>query len=427
MTQTMPAAEAAIIKLMMVNAEARATALAEISAEDFAAPACKAAYEAIKQIAEAGMPVHPASVSATMAMAGQPETVYGVSFGTAQADAELTDDYIRIIKEASRAEKIRKIGREIAAANAANADATAANALGMLNTLLIEGAAKSRTIAEATDDALARLNEIRANPNASGMPTGYGDIDQLTHGMQPGEVTLIAARPSMGKTALALNIAAYSIAHGKRVAVASLEMTDVALVTRMLSMTAGADSSAMLAGTSSAEDIAAINKAAGRLKRSGLHIISDATVTTVSGITAACQRIKAAGGLDLVIIDYLQLMAADGRHDGRQNEVAAISRAVHQMARALQAPVILLSQLSRAVEGREDKHPMLSDLRDSGAIEQDADVVLFLYRDDYYHTDSDRKGIAEVIIAKNRNGATGRVALAWRPEVQTFSATTYRL
>lgn len=256
----------------------------------------------------------------------------------------------------------------------------------------------------------------------TGLETGFRDLDYKTAGLQQSDLILIAARPAMGKTAFVLNLAEYVALHStSTIAMFSLEMSKEQLVKRLLSMNAHVDSQKIRTGNLEDEDWDRLVGSVRRIGNSHL-VIDDTPGITASELRTKCRKLKLEQGLDLVIIDYLQLMSGSGRRrsENRQQEISEISRSLKLMARELSVPVIALSQLSRAVEQRPDKKPMLSDLRESGAIEQDADVVMFLYRDEYYNPDSEEKGVAEVIIAKQRSGPTGTVKLAWRANLTKF-------
>ena len=255
----------------------------------------------------------------------------------------------------------------------------------------------------------------------TGIPTGFIDLDYKTAGLQPSDFILLAARPSMGKTALALNIAQHvAFRANECVAIFSLEMSKEQLVNRLFSLESHVDAQHIRTGQLSDTEWQDLIAGAGTIGKSEL-IIDDTPGISLAEMRSKCRKYKLEHDLKLIIIDYLQLMSGSGKSDSRQQEVSDISRGLKSLARELNVPIISLSQLSRAVESRPDKRPMLSDLRESGAIEQDADVVMFIYRDDYYNHDSDKKGIAEVIIAKQRNGPIGTVDLAWMPEYTRFA------
>lgn len=274
--------------------------------------------------------------------------------------------------------------------------------------------------------ALRTLEEISAaskrEGHITGLETGFRDLDYKTAGLQKSDLILVAARPAMGKTAFVLNIIEYISLHTpSTIAMFSLEMSKEQLVKRILSMNSKVDSQHIRTGDLEDEEWGRLVDSVRRIAGTNL-VIDDTSGITASELRTKCRKLKLTKGLDLVIIDYLQLMSGGGqrRGDSRQQEISDISRSLKVMARELNVPVIALSQLSRAVEQRPDKRPMLSDLRESGAIEQDADMVMFLYRDDYYHEDSEEKNVAEVIIAKQRSGPTGKIKLAWRPNLTKF-------
>ena len=276
------------------------------------------------------------------------------------------------------------------------------------------------------DIVLKALDKIemasRNKGSVTGLATGFIDLDYKTSGFQPSDLILVAARPSMGKTAFVLNIAEYmAFRNNATVAIFSLEMSKEQLVNRLFSLESRVDAQLLRNGNLSDTDWAnLIEGAAGIIGRSNL-IIDDTPGISVSELRSKCRKYKLEHNLDIVMIDYLQLMQGGKKSESRQQEISDISRSLKEIARELQVPVVALSQLSRAVEQRPDHRPILSDLRESGAIEQDADVVMFLYREDYYNKDTERKDVAEVIIAKQRNGPIGTVELAWLPQYTKFA------
>lgn len=254
----------------------------------------------------------------------------------------------------------------------------------------------------------------------TGISTGFTDLDYSTAGFQPSDLILIAARPSMGKTAFALNIALNSaLKDGKCVALFSLEMSKEQLVNRLFAMESMVSSQNIRTGNLSDKEWEKLIEGATAVGNSRI-IIDDTGSISISELRSKCRKFKLEHGLDMIMIDYLQLMTGNGKTDSRQQEISDISRSLKSLARELNVPVVALSQLSRKVEERPEHRPMLSDLRESGAIEQDADVVMFIYRDDYYNKDTDRKGVAEIIIAKQRNGPIGTIELAWLPDFTQF-------
>lgn len=277
-------------------------------------------------------------------------------------------------------------------------------------------------IRQVVINALERIEaSAKTKGNVTGLSTGFLDLDYKTAGMQPSDFILVAARPSMGKTAFVLNIAEHmAFKDNKCVAIFSLEMSKEQLVNRLFSLESRVDAQQLRTGDLKDSDWEKLIESANVIGKSKL-IIDDTPSISISEMRSKCRKFKLEHGLDIVIIDYLQLMSGSGRSDSRQQEISDISRSLKAMARELNVPVIALSQLSRAVEQRPDHRPMLSDLRESGAIEQDADVVMFIYRDDYYNKDSENKNIAEIIIAKQRNGPIGTVNLVWLPMYTKFA------
>ena len=276
------------------------------------------------------------------------------------------------------------------------------------------------------DVVLSVINKIEAaakhKGTVTGISTGFYDLDYKTSGFQPSDLILVAARPSMGKTAFVLNLAQHiAVKNNVTTAIFSLEMSKDQLINRVLSMESKVDSQAMRTGNLAAADWEKLIESAGVISNSPL-IIDDTPGISITELRSKCRKFKLENNLGLVIIDYLQLMTGGGKHsESRQQEISDISRSLKALAREINAPVIALSQLSRACETRPDHRPMLSDLRESGAIEQDADVVMFIYRDDYYNKDTDKKNISKIIIAKQRNGPIGTVELVWLPNYTKFA------
>ncbi|MFI3213830.1 MAG: replicative DNA helicase [Eubacteriales bacterium] len=277
-------------------------------------------------------------------------------------------------------------------------------------------------IRQIVANALDRIEAASKNRgNVTGIATGFLDLDFKTSGMQPADLVLIAARPSMGKTAFVLNIAqnvAFKL--NETVAIFSLEMSKEQLVNRMFSLESKVDAQHLRNGNLDDMEWEKLIESAGVIGDSNL-IIDDTPGISISELRSKCRKYSLEHDLKMIIIDYLQLMSGSGKSESRQQEISEISRSLKGLARELKVPVLALSQLSRAVEQRPDHRPMMSDLRESGAIEQDADVVMFIYRDDYYHKDSEKKGIAEIIIGKQRNGPIGTVDLVWLPEYTKFA------
>lgn len=284
---------------------------------------------------------------------------------------------------------------------------------------------ETKDIVPINDVVLNVLDKIEAasknSDTVTGIPTGFVDLDYKTSGLQPSDLVLVAARPSMGKTAFVLNIV-QNITIKKKIScmVFSLEMSAEQLVNRLLSMESNVDSQKLRTGNLNDNDWNSLIEGAVSVGSSTLAI-DDTPGISINELRSKCRKMKLEKGLDIIIIDYLQLMTGSGKANiSRQQEISDISRSLKALAREMRAPVIALSQLSRACETRPDHRPMLSDLRESGAIEQDADVVMFLYRDDYYNKDTEHPNEAEVIIAKQRNGAIGTINLVWKPDITKF-------
>ncbi len=281
-----------------------------------------------------------------------------------------------------------------------------------------------RDIILSVVDSIERAS--RNKGKVTGLATGFTDLDHKTLGFQKSDLIIIAARPSMGKTAFALNVAQYVVGRlNEAVAIFSLEMSKELLAQRLLAMESRLDSHALRSGELRDDEWDQLIEGASVIGNSKL-IIDDTPAISVSALMSKARRYKLEKDIKLVMIDYLQLMTSGGRSESRQNEISEISRGLKALARDLEVPVVALSQLARTVEKRDDKRPMLSDLRESGAIEQDADVVMFLYRDEYYNPDTEDKNMAELIIGKQRNGPTGKIFLTWLPQYTKFQNMEYR-
>lgn len=279
-------------------------------------------------------------------------------------------------------------------------------------------------IKDVVMNALGKIEAAsKTSGSVTGVPTGFLDLDYKLAGLQPSDLILVAARPSMGKTAFVLNIAQYvAFKANKAVAIFSLEMSKEQLVNRLFALEGQVDAQALRTGNLKDEEWEKLIESAGVIGKSKM-IIDDTASISISELRSKCRKYKLEHGLDLIIIDYLQLMTGrvGGKSESRQQEISEISRSLKALARELNVPVVALSQLNRGVELRTDKRPMLADLRESGAIEQDADVVMFIYRDDYYNKDTELKNVAEIIIAKQRNGSLGTVELTWLPQYTKFA------
>ncbi len=282
-------------------------------------------------------------------------------------------------------------------------------------------------IADAVVRTVTSIQEAsRSKGNVTGIRTGFTDLDYITSGLQRSDLILVAARPAMGKTAFALSMAEYIAVKSKvPTAVFSLEMSDVQLVKRMMAMDASIDLHAINTGDLTGAEWESLIESVQNIAEAKLFLIDNLSGLTINDICSKCRKLKLEHDLSLVIIDYLQLIDAGKRTESRQQEIASISRTLKSLARELNIPIVALSQLNRGVELREDKRPKLADLRESGAIEQDADIVMFLYRDEVYNPSEDNKGKAELIIGKHRNGSTGTVDLAWLAQYTRYANAQY--
>ena len=345
--------------------------------------------------------------------------------------------YAEIVRERSVMRQLAAVGTEIAR-NAYNPQGREAAQL------LDEAENKVFQIAESTakskqgfmnmpdllSEVIARIDMLYARDNpdgVTGVATGFIDLDKKTSGLQPGDLIIVAGRPSMGKTAFSINIAEHVAVEGKLpVAVFSMEMGGALLVMRMLGSVGRLDQSMLKTGMLKDEHWGKLNEAVAKLSDAPMFIDETPGLTSLELRARARRLARQFGGkLGLIVIDYLQLMSGSGRSDNRASELGEISRSLKGLAKDLQVPIIALSQLSRTVEQRTDKRPMMSDLRESGAIEQDADLIMFMYRDEYYNAESQFKGMAECIIGKNRNGPTGKVILTWMGQFTKFDNAAY--
>lgn len=423
-------AERSVIGSMILDSEAVVVASEIVTKEDFYGKQYGILFEAMVELYNDGKPIDLITLQDKLKEKDVPPELTGLEFIQELISSVPTSAnvkyYAGIVKDKSTLRRLIKVNEEIEStcylASQPVADIMDITEKKIFNLLQTKPGGEFVPIKEVVIDALEKIEiSSRSQGNVTGLATGFTDLDSRTAGFHPSELILIAARPAMGKTAFELNIAQY-MAFRKNVTVAifSLEMSKEQLVNRLFSLESHIDSQKIRTGNLEDGDWESLIESAGIIGKSNL-IIDDTPGITISELRSKCRKFKLEHNLGIIIIDYLQLMSGGGRTESRQQEVSEISRSLKALARELEVPVVALSQLSRAVEAREDKRPMLSDLRESGAIEQDADVVMFLYRDEYYHKDSDRKGIAEVIIAKQRSGSTGTVELVWLPQYTKFA------
>lgn len=423
-------AEQSVLGSMLLDKESVAAATDFLRGEDFYAQSHKEIFEAIIEVFDQNEPVDLVTVVEQLRQRGTLEAVGGVGYvndlSMAVPSTANIRYYVGIVEEKSI------LRRLIAACNDVIRESyEAREEIEMIvdhaEKKIFEITQRNTTsdfepIKTVLLDTYSRIEELSKNKGQIiGVPTGFHDFDQKTSGLHPSDFVLVAARPSMGKTSFVLNIAQYAALHGKAsVAIFSLEMSKDQLVQRMLSSESNVELQKIRTGELNEGEWIKLVEAAGPLSQAPIYI-DDTPGITVMEMRSKCRRLKIEKGLDLIIIDYLQLMSGRGRVESRQQEISEISRSLKGLAREMGVPVIALSQLSRAPEARSDHRPMLSDLRDSGAIEQDADVVTFLYRDEYYNPDTEKRNIAELIIAKQRNGPTGTVELVWLGQFTKFA------
>ena len=430
---TMPndiVAEQSVIGAMIMDANAITVAADILTGDEFYDRNYGTIYETMIEMRNTGEPVDPVTLQAKLKEKDVPPEVSNLEFLIDMRDDALTPvntkHYANIVHEKAVLRKMIRINQEISNACFAGKDNMEA-ILEDAEKRVFQLAQQRNTgecvpIRQVVNNAMDKIDKAsKLKGYVTGIATGFIDLDYRTAGMQPSDLVLIAARPSMGKTAFALNIAQnVAFRQNKCVAIFSLEMSKEQLVNRMFSLESNVDAQKLRTGQLSDNEWERLIDSAAEIGKSKL-IIDDTPSITVAELRSKCRKFKMDQGLSMIIIDYLQLMSGSGKNESHQLEIAEISRSLKAVARELNVPVLALSQLSRGVEGRPDHRPMLSDLRDSGAIEQDADVVMFIYRDDYYHPDTEKKGISEIIVAKQRNGPIGTVELVWLPEYTKFA------
>ncbi|WP_111644841.1 replicative DNA helicase [Paranoxybacillus vitaminiphilus] len=423
-------AEQAVLGAIFLDSAALTLASEVLVPEDFYRASHQKIFHAMLKVADKGEPVDLVTVTAELADAKMLEEVGGVSYLSELANSVPTaanvEYYARIVEEKSILRRLIRTATSIAQEGYTREDE--------VNDLLNEAEKKIMEVSQRkntggfqnikdilvqTYDNIEMLHNRKGE--VTGIPTGFIELDRMTAGFQRSDLIIVAARPSVGKTAFALNIAQnVATKTNENVAIFSLEMSAQQLVMRMLCAEGNINAQNLRTGKLTPEDWGKLTMAMGSLSNAGIYI-DDTPGIRVSEIRAKCRRLKQESGLGMVLIDYLQLIQGSGRNrENRQQEVSEISRSLKALARELEVPVIALSQLSRSVEQRQDKRPMMSDIRESGSIEQDADIVAFLYRDDYYDKDSENKNIIEIIIAKQRNGPVGTVQLAFIKEYNKF-------
>lgn len=423
-------AEQAVLGAILLEGDALITVMERIAAADFYKAAHQRIFEAMVEVSEEQEPVDLVTVTARLQDKKQIEEVGGVSYLSQLANAVPTaanvDYYAQIVEEKSLLRRLIRTATQIVSDGYASTD-DIGDMLSDAEHRILEIANRRSDsgfvpIRDVLMDVFERVEFLHQNKGGiTGIPSGFEELDKMTSGFQKNDLIIVAARPSVGKTAFALNVAQNVGVRAKEtVAIFSLEMSAAQLVQRIICAEANVDAGRMRTGFLEESDWHKMTMAISALSTAEIYI-DDSPMLTVADIRAKCRRLKKEKGLGLVIIDYLQLIQGRGKaSENRQQEVSEISRSLKAIARELEVPVIALSQLSRGVEQRQDKRPMMSDLRDSGSIEQDADIVAFLYRDDYYDKESEKQNIIEIIIAKQRNGPVGTVELVFLKNYNKF-------
>ena len=428
-------AEQSVIGSMLMDREAVIAASEIIIGSDFYQHQYGVMFDAMVELFNEGKPVDLVTLQDRLKEKDVPPEVSSLDFVrdivTMVPTSANVKSYAQIVHEKAVLRKLIRTTEEIAntcyAGKDPLEDILADTEKQIFNLLQSRSPQDFVPIKQVAINVLEKIEEAyKTQGTVTGVPTGFIDLDYKLSGFQPSDLVLIAARPSMGKTAFVLNVVDHvAVRKGLPCMVFSLEMSKEQLVNRMLSMESNVDAQKLRTGSLTDSDWDAVVEGVGIIGNAKL-VIDDTPGISISELRSKCRKMKLEHGLSIVIIDYLQLMSGSGKggNDNRQQEISEISRSLKALARELHAPVVALSQLSRACETRTDHRPMLSDLRESGAIEQDADVVMFLYRDDYYNKDTEHPNEAEVIIAKQRNGPIGTVTLIWKPEYTKFVNAT---
>ena len=422
-------AEQSVIGSMIMDKDAIVVASEILTADDFYIRQYGVLFEAMVELYQEGKPSDLVTILAKLKEKDVSPEVCGMEFIRDVTDAVPTSANIKyyadIVAEKSLARKLIKITEGIA--NTCYLDKEPMNMVleetekQVFNIIQKRGGGDYEDIRQVVLRTLRNIElAAKSQGRITGIATGFRDLDYKMAGLQRSDLVLIAARPSMGKTAFVLNLAEYIALHSHvTTAIFSLEMSKEQLINRMLAMNSRVDSQNIRTGDLKDSEWADLMESARNIGESNL-VIDDTPGISISELRSKCRKLKLEKDLGIVIIDYLQLMSGSGKSESRQQEISEISRSLKALAREINCPVVALSQLSRAVEQRPDKRPMLSDLRESGAIEQDADVVMFIYRDEYYNKDTEEPGITEIIIGKQRNGPTGTVKLKWMGQIQKF-------
>ena len=426
-----PDAEISVLGAMLLSSDAAAKAMETLRAEDFYQDAHQLIFSAILDLFNQARPVDVVTTSEQLRQNGHLEQIGGLAYLMEVANLVPTaahlEHYAQVVRATSMLRQIIAVATDLITV-AYRADKGPQDILDQAQAALFQLAQRGHQdvarLQEVLIETFTRLEELySSHGKLVGLPTGFTDLDRMTAGLQASDLVVVAARPSMGKTMLCLNLARHVALHEKvPVVIFSLEMSREQLALRLLSAESEIEGHRLRTGELDGEAWSKLSLALGRLGESPIYIDDTPGISTLE-LRAKARRMKAQHDIGLVIVDYMQLMQGR-RSENRQQEISDISRSLKALARELKVPVVTLSQLSRAVESRTDKRPMLSDLRESGAIEQDADVVAFLYREDYYSKETDNPEITELILAKQRNGPTGVVKLLFKKEIGKFYSTT---
>lgn len=422
-------AEKSVIGAMLMGREAVMTAGEILISDDFYQQQYGVIFDAMVELFNEGKPVDVITLQDRLKEKDVPPEISSMEFARDVLSAVPTSAnvkyYANIVKDKATLRRLIQVNEDIAnecyLGKEKTEDILADTEKKLFKLLMQQNSGDYVPIRQVVLNALDNIEKAsKTSGSVTGIPTGFTDLDYQTAGLQPSDLILVAARPSMGKTAFVLNIAQHvAFKVKKAVAVFSLEMSKEQLVNRLFALESRVDAQKLRTGNLTDEEWGRLIEGAGIVGESKL-IIDDTPGISISEMRSKCRKYKIDHDIGIIIIDYLQLMSGSGKNESRQQEISDISRSLKALARELNVPVVALSQLSRAVEQRPDHRPMLSDLRESGAIEQDADVVMFIYRDDYYHKDSEEKGVAEIIVAKQRNGPIGTVKLVWLPNYTKF-------
>jgi replicative DNA helicase len=423
-------AEQAVLGSMLTDKDAVVAAIETLKPGDFYRNDNMTIYEAVMTIYGKGEPIDIITLKDELTSMGKLEAVGGLEYLASLPDKVPTtanvDKYVKIVEEKSLLRGLIKTANELIELGYSQNEEIETIMDGAEKKIFDIMQRKSQkgyeSIKDILVDSFTELQELyNKKQHITGVATGFADLDNKTAGFHKSELILIAARPAMGKTAFALNIATNAaVGNNTPVVVFSLEMSKEQCANRILCAQAMVDSGKVQRGDITDEEWSKLAIASGELSESAGIFIDDTPGITVSEIRAKCRKLKLEKNIGLIVIDYLQLINGSGKASSREQEIAEISRSLKILAKEIDVPVIALSQLSRAPEARPDHRPMLQDLRESGSIEQDADMVLFIYRDDYYNPQGEQTNIAEIIIAKNRSGSTGPVELLWMPNYTKF-------